>query len=75
MIFLQIAEGIDDATWMYHLRKKDYSDWFQEHIKDDTLAEAAAQIESDLSLSAAESRQAIANLVKERYTAPASAKD
>ncbi len=28
MIFLQIAEGIDDVTWMHHLRKKDYSDWF-----------------------------------------------
>lgn len=75
MIFLQIAEGIDEATWMHHLQKNDYSDWFHTHIKDDTLADAAAQIEKDTSLSAAQSKQAIANLVKERYTAPASAKE
>lgn len=72
MIFLQIAEGVDDATWMHHLRQKDYSNWFQTHIKDDTLAEAAAQIEGDSSLSAAESRLAIFDLIKSRYTAPAS---
>jgi len=75
MIFLQIAEGVDDATWMYHLQRKDYSDWFRIHIKDDSLAEAATQIESDHSLSAVQSRQAIADLVKKRYTAPASAQE
>lgn len=75
MIFLQIAEGVDDATWMHHLKKKDYSDWFRKHIKDDVLAEDAAQIESDPSLSADQSRKAIADLVKKRYTAPASEKD
>jgi hydroxymethylpyrimidine pyrophosphatase-like HAD family hydrolase/energy-coupling factor transporter ATP-binding protein EcfA2 len=75
IIFLQISEGIDDATWMYHLKRNDYSDWFRTHIKDNALAEAAKQIEQDTSLSANQSKQAIANLVKERYTAPASAKD
>ena len=29
MIFLQIAEGIDDRTWEHHLRKGDYSEWFR----------------------------------------------
>jgi phosphoglycolate phosphatase (TIGR01487 family) len=75
IIFLQIAEGVDDATWMHHLQKRDYSDWFQNHIKDDQLAEATAQIEIDQSLSPAQSRQAIANLVRKGYTAPASTKD
>lgn len=75
MIFLQIAEGIDDETWIYHLQRNDYSDWFRSRIKDDVLAEAAEQIENDASLSATQSRQAIANLVKMRYTSPASAKD
>jgi hypothetical protein len=28
MIFLQIADGIDDATWEHHLRAGDYSAWF-----------------------------------------------
>ena len=75
MIFLQIAEGVDDPTWMHHLKKKHYSDWFKTHIKDDVLAEAAVKIESNKALSPAESRQAIADLIKKRYTAPASAKD
>lgn len=73
MIFLQIAEGIDDTTWMYHLQNNDYSKWFQTHIKDNRLAEAAAKIESDRSLTPAQSRQAISDIVKELYTAPASA--
>lgn len=72
MIFLQIAEGIDDDTWIHHLQRNDYSNWFRNCIKDDILANTAAQIENDTSLSANQSRQAIANLVKKRYTAPAS---
>lgn len=75
MIFLQIAEGVDDATWMHHLQKKDYSDWFRNHIKDNKLAEATVQIENDQSLSPAQSRQAIADLVRKDYTAPASTSD
>jgi hypothetical protein len=27
ILFLQLAEGIDDATWMYHLRRGDYARW------------------------------------------------
>jgi len=38
MIFQQIAEGIDDETWEYHLRKGDYSDWFRRQIRDKDLA-------------------------------------
>lgn len=75
MIFLQIAEGIDDATWMHHLQRNDYSDWFKVHIKDDGLANAANVIENDKSLSPIQSKKAIAELVKERYTAPASSKN
>jgi hypothetical protein len=75
IIFLQMADGVDDVTWMYHLRKKDYSEWFRCYIKDNKLADAAAEIESDNSLSPYQSRQAISRIVQELYTAPASAKD
>lgn len=75
IIFIQIAEGVDDETWMHHLRKKDYSDWFRNHIKDNTLADAAAKIEEDASLSPSQSRRAIFGIVRELYTAPASGKD
>jgi hypothetical protein len=38
MLFVQIAEGIDDRTWMHHLKQGDYSAWFREIIKDRELA-------------------------------------
>ncbi|QLL63801.1 HAD-IIB family hydrolase [Sinorhizobium mexicanum] len=72
MIFLQIAEGINDETWEHHLRGGDYSKWFGESIGDAELAEDAAGIEEDRSLSPAESRDRIAEAVRRRYIAPAS---
>ncbi|MCA1442755.1 HAD-IIB family hydrolase [Ensifer sp. IC4062] len=71
-IFLQIAEGINDETWEHHLRGGDYSKWFGEGIGDAELAEEAAGIEEDRSLSPAESRDRIAEAVRRRYSAPAS---
>ena len=38
-LFLQIADGVDDATWLYHLGRGEYSSWVREHIKDAGLAE------------------------------------
>jgi len=71
VIFLQIAEGVDDRTWEYHLRAGDYSLWFRNAIKDDELAEEAAAVERDRSRSPEETRKAIAEAVTRRYTAPA----
>ena len=68
--FLQLAEGVDDETWLYHLRRGDYSNWLSTSIKDRELGAAVRQIEKD-SLSPAESRQAIALAIQEKYTAPA----
>jgi hypothetical protein len=71
MMFLQIADGVDDETWLHHLRRGDYSAWFREGIKDPDMAEEAAAIENDKRLSAKESRKAIREKVENRYTAPA----
>jgi hypothetical protein len=30
-----MAEGVDDATWLHHLRAGDYSRWLRDSIKDD----------------------------------------
>jgi hypothetical protein len=38
-LFVQMAEGIDDQTWLHHLRAGDYSRWLQDKIKDSELAE------------------------------------
>lgn len=70
VLFNQIAEGVDDETWLYHLHQGDYSRWFREAIKDDTLADEIARIE-ERQIGPAESRTAIKAAIEERYTAPA----
>ncbi|MGQ4274226.1 HAD-IIB family hydrolase [Terrihabitans sp. B22-R8] len=72
MIFLQIADGVDDATWLHHLKQGDYANWFRDGIKDDDLAEEAEGVHGD---DAQETRRQIREIVERRYTAPAQAKD
>jgi HAD superfamily hydrolase (TIGR01484 family) len=67
--FLQLAQGVDDDTWSFHLRRGDYAHWFREAIKDDELAAAAQAAEA--APGPAESRAEIADAIKRRY-APAS---
>jgi HAD superfamily hydrolase (TIGR01484 family) len=73
MLFVQIAEGVDDATWMHHLRQGEYSDWFRQRIKDPAMADAAQEIERQPDITADESRAKIKELVERLYTLPASA--
>jgi hypothetical protein len=68
---LQLADGVDDKTWLHHLRTGAYSRWFRDAVKDDGLASEAVPIEQDLSLTAADSRARIRDIVERRYTAPA----
>jgi HAD superfamily hydrolase (TIGR01484 family) len=69
--FLQLAEGVDDETWMFHLRRGDFSSWFKTIIKDEELAREAAEIECDEAASPADSRERIREAVDGRYTASA----
>src|SRR5262249_17804958 len=71
ILFLQTADGVDDETWFHHLRLGDYSQWFRERIKDAGLADEAAAVERDESLSAEQSRAEMRKLVERRYTRPA----
>jgi hydroxymethylpyrimidine pyrophosphatase-like HAD family hydrolase len=72
-LFLQVADGIDDDTWLHHLRQRDYSRWIREAMKDEDLANDVAGIENagDVApkLSANESRARIRAAVESRYTA------
>ncbi len=70
--FLQLADGVDDATWEHHLRRGDYAQWFRESIKDEALAAAAQRIAELPNVSARESRQLIRTAVEQDYTLPAS---
>jgi hypothetical protein len=71
VVFMQIAEGVDAETWLYHLRRGDYSRWFRTCIKDESLAEEAAAVEREPNVSADDSRQRIFAAIEERYTLPA----
>lgn len=70
VIFSQLAEGVDDDTWTYHLRRNEYSKWFGTYVKDDTLAEIAREVEDAKGLDSKESRKRIQKAIEERYSAP-----
>jgi hydroxymethylpyrimidine pyrophosphatase-like HAD family hydrolase len=74
MLFLQIADGVDDETWLHHLRHRDYSRWLDESVKDSELARAVSLIESETADQAASlSRDRIRAAIEEHYTLPAEA--
>jgi hypothetical protein len=70
-LFAQLADGVDDATWLHHLKRHDVSRWFRTAIKDAALAEEAAAIEARAELSPVESRARIRSAIERRYTTPA----
>jgi hypothetical protein len=71
VLLLQLAEGVDDGTWLHHLHAGDYSRWIGDAINDQELAAEVAGIEADGSLSAVESRKRVKAAIERRYTAPA----
>jgi hypothetical protein len=70
ILFLQLADGVDDATWFYHLHQGDYSRWFRDSVKDEGLAADAARIEASNHLLAHASRAGIRAAIERRYTLP-----
>ena len=69
-VFCQIAEGIDEPTWMFHLRRSDYSRWFRNAVKDSHLADEMERIERRDDLSPELARHLVRELVAARYTLP-----
>jgi hydroxymethylpyrimidine pyrophosphatase-like HAD family hydrolase len=72
MLFMQLADGVDDDTWIYHLREGDYTQWFREVVKDEALASEAARVAGLTEITPPESRKLIKAAITERYTAPSS---
>ncbi|RBP08200.1 hypothetical protein DFR50_12645 [Roseiarcus fermentans] len=70
-IFLQMADGVDDRTWLHHLKAGDVSTWIHDAIKDDDLASEAERIEA-AEADPARSRRAMRQAIERKYTAPAS---
>ena len=71
IMFIQLAAGVDDRTWLHHLHLQDYSNWLQNSIKDETLAKEVSEIEKTTDLSPADSRDLIKTAIEKRYTLPA----
>jgi len=69
-LFEELALGVDDATWLHHLRRGDYSRWFREELKDEELASEAQQVEKEAALEPAESRKRILAAIDRRYAPP-----
>jgi hypothetical protein len=72
LLFLQMADGVDDETWLHHLRRGDYSRWFRDHIKDDALAAEVERVEGLPGAQPRESRALIRAAIERDYTLPAS---
>lgn len=70
-VFLQMAEGVDDETWLYHLNRGDYSQWIRQSIKDAVLADEVAELERNKSQDPRGSREGIRSAIERHYTAPA----
>ena len=69
-IFSQLAEGIDEETWLFHLHRGDYSKWFREAVKDPYLADQTERVERMTNLLPTESRTLVRSLIDTRYTLP-----
>src|SRR5213593_4769094 len=65
-IFLQIAEGVDDETWLFHLKNGDIANWFRNVIKDPELALQTELMERG-DVNAEESRKHIRSEIEQRY--------
>jgi HAD superfamily hydrolase (TIGR01484 family) len=64
--FLKMAEGVDEETWLHHLGRGEYSRWFRAAIKDEQLADEAAEVEA-ARLPAGESLARITEAIRRRY--------
>lgn len=65
--FCDIADGVDDETWLFHLRNGDYTHWLRGVIKDDDLAREVAAIAESHELPATDSRRLVREAIDRRY--------
>lgn len=64
--FVELADGVDEATWAHHLAHGEYSKWVREMIKDPELATQLAALET-AGDSPAESRRRVLAAIRARY--------
>ena len=69
--FMDLADGVDAQTWLYHWQLGEVSDWLRRCVKDDELTEQVRQLEQNTPDDADESRKAVRELIEKKYTLPA----
>jgi hypothetical protein len=69
--FMELGDGVDDDTWLFHLQRHEVSRWLRESIKDEELADKVAAVENDQSGDAETSRKQVRKLIEAVYTLPA----
>jgi HAD superfamily hydrolase (TIGR01484 family) len=66
-MFLRIADGVDDETWLHHLHNGHFSRWFVDSIKDPELAAETDRVARDTAITAESSRKKIREQIEQRY--------
>lgn len=69
--FMELGDGVDDDTWLFHLQRHEVSQWLRQAIKDDELADKVAVVENEDAHDANASRQEVRKLIEAVYTLPA----
>jgi hydroxymethylpyrimidine pyrophosphatase-like HAD family hydrolase len=64
--FMQLAEGVDEATWRYHLKHGDYARWFRDKIQDQELAAIAEQLQHQ-DVAPNDSRNQVLEMIRKAY--------
>ena len=67
LMFLEMADGVDAATWEWHRTRGDYSTWIETSIKDKELAAEIRAAEQD---EGSDGRVRIREAIEQRYTLP-----
>jgi hypothetical protein len=66
-MFMQVGEGVDDETWLFHLREGDYDRWFRNVINDESLADRTEKLGHNGNVTAEKSRQQIFDYIRQKY--------
>ncbi|MCY1076639.1 HAD hydrolase family protein [Archangium lansingense] len=69
--FCQLAEGVDEQAWLFHLWNGDFSRWIRHVLRDDELAREVSAIECRYELPADDSRRRVLGAITHRYALPA----
>jgi len=65
-LFLQLADGVDEDTWRFHLEQGDYERWLVEAIKDPEAAREVEALRRSLPATAA-ARRRMREILEQRY--------